>query len=72
MAMKKRLILDKFMEEKHKACSICGLAKKQIDFYGNDSRCKSCKILYNKERRHIKNDQLKKYREIAENSYNQR
>jgi hypothetical protein len=61
-----------FMEnndEKYKSCSICGLAKKQNDFYNNENRCKPCKIKYNKERRHIKNEQLNRYKNIAEDSY---
>lgn len=40
------------------------------EFYSIDSKCKTCKIVYNKERRQFKNEQLKKYESQIENLYN--
>jgi hypothetical protein len=52
-----------------KICTICGLAKENNSFYNKDNRCKTCKIAYNKERRHIKTQQLKDYKKKMDKNY---
>lgn len=56
---------DKNEDEKYKICTICGIAKFIDEIYSTDSRCKKCKIVYNKERRHFKNEQLKLYKNFS-------
>lgn len=43
----------------NKTCNICGI----------DKKCKPSKILYNKERRRIKNEKLKLYKNRIEDMY---
>lgn len=42
--------------KEYKTCNICGLIKKCEDFYKTDTRCKVCKLEYQKKRRIINKD----------------
>ena len=66
---KKVLFFNKDNEKVWKVCTICGLAKEINNFYNKDNRCKPCKIAYNKQRRHIKIQQLKEYKEKMYENY---
>lgn len=43
-------ILDKDNNIIKKICKICNLLKNKDEFYNNDTRCKECKYIYQKER----------------------
>lgn len=60
---------DNKNEDMNKTCNICGIDKRLNDFYSNDRKCKPCKILYNKERRRIKNEKLNLYKNRIEDMY---
>lgn len=49
---------NKDNELNNKVCISCGIAKNITDFYSKDSRCKKCKIIYQKERRYTKKEEL--------------
>lgn len=57
------IVFNKDNEINNKVCISCGIAKSITDFYNKDSRCKKCKILYQKERRYNKKEQLINLRE---------
>lgn len=48
------IVLNKDNKIKNKVCTACGIAKDIKDFYNKNSRCKKCKIIYQKEKRYVK------------------
>lgn len=60
---------NKDNELNNKVCISCGIAKNITDFYSKDSRCKKCKIIYQKERRYNEKDITIKNLQILCNFY---
>lgn len=58
------IVLNKDNKMNNKVCTACGIAKDITNFYNKDSRCKKCKIMYQKEKWYNKKEQLINLKEL--------